>query len=282
MGISSLPAQQMIRCCCVGCLTIFLFVLSQLRLSAESLPASCPNEIGNTSLPPLTSKQEKFLSFIGGELRSDGNIGIGDITIHRKKREISFPAVINMSMGDLEVAICSEPKGGVGKAHESLLLTYIDPFKIQLALILLGLENGAVSQSKDIPRGDAVAIEVQSFFCPLLYNRRAGIEETVKTCTFQNKTYPRKRIERYIAEDSGKPVADIEWIFVGSNFGANSVCEATIEGMIADLNSDYQSTSSIICPSKEAHAYEKFFIVAPGATPPAGTMVEVFISPKIK
>jgi len=225
-------------------------------------------------LPPLTEKQRKFVAFIGGELLPDGNIRIGDIIIHRREREVSFPAMVNMSEGDIEVAICTS----VGKTHESLLITGVDPFKLQLGLILLGLENGAKCERPDVKRGDEVSLEIASFYCPLFYNRRLDIENLVNSLSFHCVSYPRAALNHAIVDSqTGRPFGNFEWIFVGSSFAGNGVCVAALEGTVVDLNSNYNSTCAIVSPSEESGAADKLFQIKPGSTPPAGTLVTVYV-----
>ena len=58
------------------------------------------------------------------------------IQIDKEKRTITFPAAINMTDGMLEYLIVAE----TGKTHESLLSTKIQPYDIQVAMLLLGIK----------------------------------------------------------------------------------------------------------------------------------------------
>ncbi len=274
-----------VRCAhAVAIILIAVILCSSLRaLAAEPPSSSVSSGSQEAPLPELTEKQRKFVSFIGGEILPNGDIAIGDIVIHRREHEVSFPALINLADGDLEVAICTSPKGGAGKAHESLLITPVDPFKLQLSLILLGLENGARSGTKSIQKGDVVSIEMESFYCPVIYTRKFGVEELISSLAFTNKAFPRRPIEQAILDcQSGVVFTQVEWVFVGSSFGSNGFCEAAIEGTLIDINSSYQATSSIICPSDECGALSGSFRVKPGSVPPAGTLVTVHIFKKSK
>ena len=57
------------------------------------------------------------------------------IQIDKEKRTITFPAAINMTEGLLEYLIVAE----TGKTHESLLSTKIEPYDLQVAMLLLGI-----------------------------------------------------------------------------------------------------------------------------------------------
>lgn len=63
----------------------------------------------------------------------EDHLRIGGVTIDKKTREISFPAVVNLREGLLEFAVVHQN----GKIHESLLRTDISPTSINLAFTLL-------------------------------------------------------------------------------------------------------------------------------------------------
>ena len=61
------------------------------------------------------------------------------IQIDKQARTITFPAAINQREGPLEYLLVNEK----GKTHESLLSTKIDPYDIQVAMLLLGINPAA-------------------------------------------------------------------------------------------------------------------------------------------
>jgi len=81
-----------------------------------------------------------FLCLVGLPIRARAEGGktieFRGIQIDKEKRTVSFPAAINMTDGMLEYLIVSE----MGKTHESLLSTKIDPYDIQVAMLLLGIK----------------------------------------------------------------------------------------------------------------------------------------------
>ncbi len=66
------------------------------------------------------------------------------ITIDKVKRTVTFPAEINMTEGMLEYLIVAE----TGKTHESLLSTKIQPYDIQVAMLLLGIKPAGKADSE--------------------------------------------------------------------------------------------------------------------------------------
>jgi len=61
------------------------------------------------------------------------------IKIDKEERTVTFPAAINMTEGMLEYLIVNDK----GKTHESLLSTKIEPYDIQVAMLLLGIKPAA-------------------------------------------------------------------------------------------------------------------------------------------
>ena len=160
--------------------------------------------------PPLDDAQEKFMRSIGAKLNQDGDVELDGIVVDRKLREISFPAYVNMSRGQLELVVCSP----VGRRHESLLLAEINPLKLQLALILLGLRNGAAAERADVPRGAALHIDVEP---------SGGRREPV---------------EGWMCDETAKaPMPRTAWVFIGSGFSPDRRCLAEASGNIVDINS---------------------------------------------
>ena len=66
------------------------------------------------------------------------------IQIDKENRTVTFPAAINMDGGMLEYLIVTE----MGKTHESLLSTKIQPYDIQVAMLLLGIKPAGKADSE--------------------------------------------------------------------------------------------------------------------------------------
>ena len=67
------------------------------------------------------------------------SIDFRGIQIDKARRTVTFPASINMTDGLLEYLIVND----MGKTHESLLSTKIQPYDIQVAMLLLGIKPAA-------------------------------------------------------------------------------------------------------------------------------------------
>ena len=183
-------------------------------------------------LPPLSDSEQKAMKALGAELLPDGNIKMGDnLTIHRREKEVSFSGILNMREGLLEVVACTYK----GRTHESLLVADIDPFKLQLALILLGGRNGPLKESAELPRGTLYDIEVQP------------------------EKGPRTLVEKWIFNSTkNRQKKEDGWIFIGSSFGPDNNCLATVDGNITNINSMDGSTILNMPPGADS-VNDEFF-----------------------
>lgn len=168
-------------------------------------------------LPPLAPEELKVLKIMGGRVLPDGNIGFGQVTIDRRTNEVTFPAKVNIAEDeiDLEVLICTP----TGRAHESLLVSEVNPYHVQLALLLAGASNGTrvPLETKD---GKEPSVAQGSLIDIILEPEdmeRFPVEQWLKN----------KKTKRQKKEEG--------WVFVGSSFNSDKTCLATEEGNIVNV-----------------------------------------------
>lgn len=89
---------------------------------------------------------------------SPGVFEIGKVRVHKQNRTIEFPAVVNMKEGIAEYFLVSNQ----GKVHESVLRTEVQPYEINVAMLLLGGKGAQTNffAPDKPPAGDALTIEV--------------------------------------------------------------------------------------------------------------------------
>ena len=89
-----------------------------------------------------------------------GVFRLGEIQIHKGARSATFPAHVNMDKGLLKYFLVQSG----GKSHESLLRTDVDPYYLNIALLLLGFEGTdtplAEQGATGTPRGEVVEINI--------------------------------------------------------------------------------------------------------------------------
>jgi len=66
------------------------------------------------------------------------------VSIDKASRSVTFPAEINQTSGLLEYLLVNKK----GKTHESLLSTAIEPYDLQVAMLLLGIKPSSASNSQ--------------------------------------------------------------------------------------------------------------------------------------
>ena len=88
----------------------------------------------------------------------DGVFQVGNVTVDKNQGQVTTTGEINMAEGLLEYLAC----GPMGKLHESLLKMDVQPFHLQVALLLLGLEPGSKpldhQGASGVPEGDPVQL----------------------------------------------------------------------------------------------------------------------------
>jgi hypothetical protein len=198
-------------------------------------------------LPPLTEQELAFLKQIGGTVTPEENLQIGQVTVLRRERQVSFPATVNMTDGELEVLICTE----TGRRHESLLVCNVKALDLQMAMLLLGWENGARKAGLPVPQGELLGIDVQP-----PDGKRVPIEHWL----FNKKTDQ--------VHDQAGP-----WVFIGSSFNHAGACSAEIDGNIVNL---WSFGGTIMDNPGESGDNDDWFNVAAETVPPFATPATVF------
>lgn len=221
-----------------------------LGITLSIISVSCSIMQSEAPLPPLSEAELRIMKKMGAELLPDQNIKLKDIIIHRREKELSFPCRVNMTEGDLEVLICTP----IGRAHESLLVSKTNPFHLQLALYLLGAENGTRLPGKEIPQGTLFNIDVQA----------AGKKrEPVENWLF-NKRNSKSKVRN-------------GWVFTGSSFTHDNQCLATEEGNLVNI---WSFGNTILDNPSETGDEDDYFSVYTENTPEYETPVTVFLYKK--
>jgi len=190
---------------------------------------------------------------------SAGVYRIGEVTLNKKERTITFPAQINLQGGLLEYLVVR--KGG--KTHESLLRTTVEPYHLQLACLLIGLEGTdkplAFQGAPEQPRGEGVIISL------FLVNNDDKIL-LVK---------PEQWVEKRINNDTLK-IENFVWTFTGSVV-IDGRFMAQTDGSIIAL---YHDPAALIDNASPGGESDKIWFVNEKTVPPVGTPVTVTIKPR--
>jgi len=188
------------------------------------------------------------------KLIEPGVFDVEGCRIDKKKKQVSFPAQVNMDQAGqfLEYMLVENS----GKLHESLLRTKISPYAIQISLLLLGVEgslNPLVEQGEDrIPEGTPISISVSW--------QDQGTTKTVS-------------LHEWVVREK-KPAPNIPWVFTGSYIHDNGMFMAQMDKSIIAI---YHDPAAIIDHQLSEGASDEIWFVNTDKVPSAGTEVTVAI-----
>jgi hypothetical protein len=212
-----------------------------------------------TPFPPAVSVDDverHRLTISPPERTGPGQYRIGEIQLNKSERSVSFPAAVNMNKGLLEYLLV----GNGGKLHESLLRTNIEPYNLQLACLLVGIEGTeaplAFQGDPATPKGDAVEILLR-------VKDNDGKQRAVAPETWLAQ----------VVGETKRDVSGLRWVFSGSVVH-NGRFAAQVGGSIIAL---YHDPAAMIDNASPGGESDKIWFVKEGATPPVGTPVTVTI-----
>ncbi|MHC4778282.1 MAG: YdjY domain-containing protein [Planctomycetota bacterium] len=155
------------------------------------------------------------------------HIEIGKVKLFRSEGRVEVPGVVTVDRNLIELFACSEG----GKAHESVLVLDCRPSNLNLALKLLGLDDGGqVKVRKKVPvEKDGKIVEVEKDVMeengPNYVGdpRRPEGDRVIVTVRWKEDGKPKEvRAEDMIYERArGRTMPRAGWIFVGSLFVKN-------------------------------------------------------------
>ena len=228
-----------------------------LILAAVSVVAVAQDRPPPIPYPPAVTPDQldrHTLRIAPLERVSPGRYRMGAIEIDKDRRSVSFPAVVNMDRGLLEYVLVRTS----GKAHESLLRTDVEPYNLQVACILIGMEGTSVplgfQGGPATPKGDPIELSLQ-------VTGKDGKPQAIG---------PEAWLVRREGETS-REVPPLQWVFTGSVVHQGRLA-AQLGGSIVALYHDPAAMVDNASPGGES---DKIWFVKEGATPPVGTPVTV-------
>lgn len=119
---------------------------------------------------------------------------MGEIEFDTKERTLTFPARVNMNQGNLEYLLVAEH----GKVHEALLATPVQPFYLNVVLLLMKFEKVEnffpdlqdPKNKKQLPK--PVLKETNSFECKLSWKDQDGKMQTSLLTDWIHNTLTKK------------------------------------------------------------------------------------------
>jgi hypothetical protein len=192
-----------------------------------------------------------------------GIFQIGDVRIDKRSRTVSFPAAVNLRQGAMEYLLVTS----WGKVHESILRIDTEPYRIHIAMLLLGAKGAGTNDEELIPPpapyvshpsniqipGDKISIDIRWNSNGKTITRRA--EELVYN------SQKKSRLQR------GK------WVYNGS-FMDEKTFVAQREGSVISLITDPEALINNIGPG---HDNDSIWIANAKLLPPSDVPLVVVI-----
>jgi hypothetical protein len=207
------------------------------------------------SPPPTQGPQPQGAAAAQPEVAplGDDRFRIGQVVLDRVKREVRFPGAVTLHEGTLEYLACAPS----GKLYESLLRADVDPYHLQLALLLIGLEprNNLRRQGDEAtPLGDPLTIHVAWETAGGRVERRAE-----------------SLVRQHYASD--KTMTETEWVFTGSLFHDGVFAASVNRSLIAV----YNDPTAIVNNPQRGGSDDTFYVPNASALPALGTVVEIIL-----
>lgn len=197
----------------------------------------------------------------------DNRFRLGKVTFDKSKREIRFPARINMTEGLLEYLIVHEN----GKIHESLFITDTSPTEINLAFTLLryppsrelyplpnatgGISDKFPKVPADVKAGARVSIDVE--WNDGVNPRRIAVNEWIQ----------------HVVKSTAMPSGP--WVYGGSDFYDGKFVPETT----GDIAAIFITQSALLNYPGNDNRDDTVWVVYPKRVPAEGTNVTLVIAP---
>ncbi|MFH2093860.1 MAG: YdjY domain-containing protein [Pseudomonadota bacterium] len=244
----------------LACFHLSLFFTSPLSADGNS-PQENKQTIEQKQQPvpgrdaPIWDKNKNQENAMAPAIKKlkDGILQIGNIMVNKNEGSVLVQGQVNMQEGLVEYLAC----GVYGKLHESVLKLYSEPFHIQIALLLLGLEPGEKHLGRQgahgIPEGDPIDILVSWFD--------------------DQKTITHRAEELLLNTKTGQTMEKTHWIFTGSQIVKGKFM-AQVEHSIA---STYHDPYAIIDHPLKTGTDDTLYVANNKILPPKGTTINFLI-----
>lgn len=198
---------------------------------------------------------------------SPGIFQVGGVKLEKAARRISFPAKLNMDDGPLEYVLVTT----MGKTHESVLKTDIEPHHLQIAMLLLGAKGMQAAPLTNAPSGGPLTQSQTGERNPPL----PGEPVLIEVSWMQDGKAQKRRIEELVFNKRAKePMSKGPFTFTGSRVWQGKFIAQT-EGSVIALITDPDAVFNNPRPNRDA---DDTWLVRKQDVPPVDTPVEVSIT----
>lgn len=196
-----------------------------------------------------------------------GVFQVGGVKLEKVARRVSFPAKLNMTDGPLEYLLVTT----MGKTHESILTTDVEPQHLQVAMLLLGAKGTQAAPLTNAPSGGPITQPQAGERNPPL----PGEAVLIEVAWTQDGKAQRRRIEELVFNKRAKePMNKGPFTFTGSRVWQGKFIAQT-EGSIIALITDPDAVFNNPRPNRDA---DDTWVVRKQDVPPLDTAVEVSVT----
>ena len=185
---------------------------------------------------------------------------LGSITVDREAKTVRFPATVQLTSGALEYLLVTEE----GKTHESLLVTKVSPYKLHVAMLLLGAS--AAKQTKELPPAQLNAANLKT--APELTGDKVDILVSWKVNDEEKQVSVVEWVHNQLTKTTMTPEP---WIYTSSTIYKGTFL-AQQEGSIVALVTD---PVALINNPRPGNHDDSIWSVEKEKVPPANTAVEI-------
>lgn len=224
---------------------------------ATSLPAQ--QSSGLTEKKPSTPPSIREVS--------PGVFQVGGVKLEKEARRVSFPAKLNMTDGPLEYLLVTT----MGKLHESVLKTDLEPHHLQVAMLLLGAKGMQAAPLTNAPSGGPITQPPAGERNPPL----PGEPVLIEVAWMRDGKQQHRRIEELVFNKrANEPMSKGPFTFTGSRVWQGKFVAQT-EGSLIALITDLDAVFNNPRPNRDA---DDTWVVRKQEVPPLDTVVEVSIT----
>lgn len=193
---------------------------------------------------------------------------MGKLHLEQATHSLTFPGTVNMEKGAIEYLLVTP----AGNAHESLLVTDVEPRDLHMAMLLLGAKGAGIhgANPEDAPPTQLSREYLEH--APKLRGDELGITVTWKDAKGIEKKAP---VEDWILKtDVHKPAERGPWIYNGSMFSTEGRFLAQIEGNFAAL---VTNPAALINNPRKGSDNDQIWEVNTKTAPPPKTPITITI-----
>ncbi len=226
--------------------------------------------LASVSAEERNQAMESFRTKLAVKKNADGTLNVGGVCVDIAKRQLSFPATLNMDAGEIEYILVAKN----GKLHESLFSTEVSPEHIHLAALLLGLE------AKSLPEKFDDTWVAQKLAVSISWERNGGSSSAELNQLFSRSSQgkgPPGETPSAATPAKQEEARSGAWYYHGSQFFKTGFA-AQIEGSILGLTRD---PAALMNPDLRVSP-ESFFVPNAAQLPRLGSRVTFILSLPMK